>query len=98
MERIFDGYSFACQEAILESRKQKDKLFYVFNKHIDGVKYALTDNKESTGSLLQTYQNGMIYIPVPAQSQEPKYFVDETKKVEAKVSEEKITPIKEEAK
>jgi hypothetical protein len=61
MEKVFDGYSEACQNAVLESRKQKDKILYVFNKVINGVKYVLTDDEKSTGNLLQSYQNGMVY-------------------------------------
>lgn len=68
MEQVFDGYSEACQSAALESRKQKDKILYVFNKHIDGVKYVLTDNENYVGSLLNPYKNGMIYD----KSKEPK--------------------------
>lgn len=62
MEQIFEGYSPACQQAVIESRKQKDKLFYVFNKVINGVVYVLTDKSDLEGNLLNAYQNGMVYV------------------------------------
>lgn len=94
MEKIFDGYSEACSNAVLESRKIKDKVFYVLHKVVSGVKYALTDDEKSTGNLLQSYQNGMVYVmrkevPVKIEyKEEPKSAVAETKVVEPIISAE----------
>lgn len=90
MEQVFNGYSEACQQAALESKKQKDKILYVFNKHIDGVKYVLTDNENYVGSLLNPYKNGMIYD----KSKEPK--IQEKPSVAIPPKEE-IKPIEKES-
>lgn len=83
MEKVFYGYAEACQNGVLESRKQKDKVFHVFNKVISGVQYALTDDENSTGNWLQSYQNGIVYVKpkgVPVKD-EPKIEMGEIQKL-----------------
>lgn len=94
MEQVFNGYSEACQQAALESKKQKDKILYVFNKHIDGVKYVLTDNENYVGSLLNPYKNGMIYDKSKEPKTEEKPSVVIPPKEEIKpIEKESVAPV-----